>query len=108
LIFSASKSPSVLAALVPARVRHAMLAAHDEAVAVALRYLADSAVHVRGAIAGERIMVGEGLIAVVYVHRMSRALDPQPHRHAVAANLARSVTTAEDWWPSCGPNARSR
>ncbi|MGI8803498.1 MAG: MobF family relaxase [Solirubrobacteraceae bacterium] len=89
LTLSAPKSVSVLAALAPERVTAAIIAAHGEAVEAALAYLEDSAVQVRRGHGGERVEVGEGLIAVAYRHRMSRALDPQLHTHVVAANLTR-------------------
>jgi conjugative relaxase-like TrwC/TraI family protein len=91
LTFSAPKSVSVLAALAPDRVRHALLKAHHEAVEAALVYLDGSALQVRRGVAGERVEPGEGLIAVAYTHRMSRALDPQLHTHVVAANLTRGA-----------------
>src|SRR5271170_1280135 len=48
-----------------------------------------SAVFVRRGHDGTTVEVGEGLIAAAYLHRMSRALDPQLHTHVVAANLTR-------------------
>ncbi|HEY2571459.1 MAG TPA: MobF family relaxase, partial [Solirubrobacteraceae bacterium] len=89
LTFSAPKSVSVLATLAPTGVRQALVEAHDEAMGAALLYLEDAAGRVRRGVAGERVELGEGLIAVAYRHRMSRALDPQLHTHVVAANLTR-------------------
>ncbi len=89
LTFSAPKSVSVLAAVAPARVSGALVAAHEEAVRAAVGWLEDTAVQVRRGAGGGRVEAGEGLIAVAYRHRMSRALDPQLHTDVVAANLAR-------------------
>jgi conjugative relaxase-like TrwC/TraI family protein len=88
LTFSAPKSVSVLATLAPTRVREALVEAHDEAMGAALLYLEDRAVQVRRGV-DSRVEAGEGLIAVAYRHRMSRALDPQMHTHVVAANMTR-------------------
>jgi conjugative relaxase-like TrwC/TraI family protein len=88
LTFSAPKSVSVLATLAPTRVREALVEAHDEAMGAALIYLEDRAVQVRRGV-DARAEAGEGLIAVAYRHRMSRALDPQLHTHLVAANMTR-------------------
>ncbi len=89
LTFSAPKSLSVLFAIAPEEVSGELVGCHEEAVRAALGYLEDTAVMVRRGHAGERVQPGEGLVAVAYRHRMSRALDPQLHTHVVAANLAR-------------------
>jgi conjugative relaxase-like TrwC/TraI family protein len=88
LTFSAPKSVSVLATLAPTRVREALVETHDEAMGAALLYLEDRAVQVRRGV-DARAQAGQGLIAVAYRHRMSRALDPQLHTHVVAANMTR-------------------
>jgi conjugative relaxase-like TrwC/TraI family protein len=89
LTFSAPKSVSVLAAVAPERVSRALVRAHEGALAGALGWLEDSAVQVRRGAGGASVEPGEGLVAVAYRHRMSRALDPQLHTHVVAANLSR-------------------
>ncbi len=89
LTFSAPKSVSVLAAVAPGRVSRALVAAHEEAVRAAVGWLEDTAVQVRRGAGGAPVEPGEGLVAVAYRHRMSRALDPQLHTHVVAANLTR-------------------
>jgi conjugative relaxase-like TrwC/TraI family protein len=89
LTFSAPKSVSVLAAVVPGRVSCALVAAHEEAVRAAVGWLEDTAVQVRRGAGGATVEAGEGLVAVAYRHRMSRALNPQLHTHVVAANLTR-------------------
>src|SRR6516164_2456294 len=68
LTFSAPKSLSVLAAIAPDEITTQLILAHERALRAALSYLEDAAVH---------------------RHRMSRALAPQLHTHAVAANLTR-------------------
>jgi conjugative relaxase-like TrwC/TraI family protein len=89
LTFSAPKSVSVLAAVAPDNVTAKLIMAHEEALRAAIVYLEDTAVLVRRGHDGERVEPGEGLIAVAYRHRMSRALDPQLHTHVVAANMTR-------------------
>ena len=89
LTFSAPKSVSVLAAVAPGRVSHALVSAHEEAVRAAVGWLEDSAVQVRRGAGGAQVEAGAGLVAVAYRHRMSRALDPQLHTHVVAGNLTR-------------------
>ena len=91
LTFSAPKSVSVLAAVAPGRVSRALVAAHEDAVRAAIGWLEDTAVQVRRGAGGGRVEAGEGLVAVAYRHRMSRALDPQLHTHVVAANLSRGA-----------------
>ena len=89
LTFSAPKSVSVLAAAGSNDLTRVLVDAHNDAVTAAIAYLDDSAVFVRRGHDGTIVEAGEGLIAVAYVHRMSRALDPQLHTHVVAANLTR-------------------
>jgi conjugative relaxase-like TrwC/TraI family protein len=89
LTFSAPKSVSVLAAVGPNEVTRVLVDAHNDAVTAALAYLDHSALFVRRGHDGTIVEAGEGLIAAAYLHRMSRALDPQLHTHVVAANLTR-------------------
>jgi conjugative relaxase-like TrwC/TraI family protein len=89
LTFSAPKSVSVLAAVGPDELTRELLWAHEDALRAARSYLEDTAVKVRRGHDGESVQSGEGLIAVAYRHRMSRALDPQLHTHVVAANMTR-------------------
>ena len=89
LTFSAPKSVSVLAATGSDELTRVLVGAHNHAVTAALAYLDESAVFVRRGHDGTTVEAGEGLIAVAYVHRMSRSLDPQLHTHVVAANLTR-------------------
>ena len=89
LTFSAPKSVSVLAAAGSNDLTRVLVGAHNDAVTAAIAYLDESAVFVRRGHDGTTVEAGEGLIAVAYVHRMSRSLDPQLHTHVVAANLTR-------------------
>ncbi len=89
LTFSAPKTLSIMFAIAPEQVSGELVGCHEEAVRAALGYLQDTAVMVRRGHAGEHVQPAEGLVAVAYRHRMSRALDPQLHTHLVAANLAR-------------------
>ncbi len=89
LTWSAPKSVSVLFAVAPEAVSGTLVGCHEEAVRAALGYLEETAVMVRRGHAGEHVQHGEGLVAVAYRHRMSRALDPQLHTHVVTVNLAR-------------------
>jgi conjugative relaxase-like TrwC/TraI family protein len=58
-------------------------------VTAAFAYLDERAVFVRRGHDGATVELAEGLIAVAYLHRMSRSLDPQLHTDVVAANLTR-------------------
>jgi len=87
--FSAPKSVSVLFAIADEPVAGELAAAHEEAVRAAVGWIEDTSVRVRRGAQGRFVYPGEGLIAAAYLHRMSRALDPQLHTHVVAANLTR-------------------
>jgi len=90
LTFSAPKSVSI-AALVFGDER--LIKAHDEAVKSALTYVEDALVETRRRINGEIVVVpGKGVIAGLFRHDTSRALDPQLHTHAVIANMVRNDT----------------
>jgi conjugative relaxase-like TrwC/TraI family protein len=89
LTFSAPKSVSVLFAIGEPTMAGALVEAHESAVDAALGYLEGEACRVRRGRGGVRRDVGEGFVAAVYRHRMSRAEDPQLHTHVVAANMAR-------------------
>ena len=86
--FSAPKSVSVLFAAAEDRVAEELVACHEQAVQAALEYLEQTAVFVRRRAGGERRFEPAGGLAVAaFRHRMSRALDPQLHTHAIAANM---------------------
>ncbi|MDA8045700.1 MAG: relaxase domain-containing protein [Actinomycetota bacterium] len=91
LTFSAPKGVSLIGALGDPAVGRAIDAAHARAVADALGYLDDNAVFARRGHDGlERIGTG-GLVAAGFVHRTSRAGDPQLHTHVLAANLVQGA-----------------
>lgn len=86
LTFSAPKSVS-MQALIGGDPR--LIAAHDRAVAVALRY-AEGLVGYRKTTEGttEKIRSGN-LLAATFRHELSRACDPQLHTHCVVLNMTR-------------------
>ncbi len=85
LTFSAPKSLSVLWALGGGEVGMAAKEAHDAAVAAGLEYLEDHAAFSRQGKAGIRQVDTEGLLAAAFVHRTSRAGDPQLHTHVLVS-----------------------
>lgn len=101
--FSPSKSVSVLwATASDERVRNAVVAAHERAVAVGLDYLEDFAGHTRAGVAGVRRVAGEGLIIAQFRHRTARSTspterigDPQLHSHCAILNR---VCDADGTW----------
>ena len=88
--YSPPKSVSVLHAAGDARIAAETLAAHRTAVRSALSYLESDACWTRRGAGGTTRLVGEGFVAVEYVHRVSRAGDAQLHSHVVMANLTRA------------------
>jgi conjugative relaxase-like TrwC/TraI family protein len=89
LTFSAPKSVSVIFGVGKERIRQAVRAGHDRAVAEALAYLERSAAGVRRGQGGARVEPADGLVAAAFRHRTSRAGDPQLHTHVLVANLGR-------------------
>lgn len=88
LTFSASKSASV-AALVVGDER--IIKAHDNAVVAAMQVVEERFVKTRFQQDGEIVTKnGEGIIAGIYRHDTSRALDPNLHSHAVIANMVKN------------------
>jgi conjugative relaxase-like TrwC/TraI family protein len=85
LTFSAPKSLSVLWALGGGEVGMAAKEAHDAAVAAGLEYLEDHAAFSRAGKAGIRQVDTEGLLGAAFVHRTSRAGDPQLHTHVLVS-----------------------
>jgi conjugative relaxase-like TrwC/TraI family protein len=86
LTFSASKSVSIMA-LVAGDDR--ILAAHDAAVRSAVSYVETAMVTTRrqGNTGEIEVVEGGKIIAGLFRHDTSRALDPQLHSHAVIANM---------------------
>jgi len=89
LTFSAPKSVSALWATVGGGVGMEVRDAHDAAVAAALDYLEDHAAFSRQGKAGVRQVDTEGLLAAAFVHRSSRAGDPQLHTHVLVSGRVR-------------------
>ncbi len=89
LTFSAPKSLSVLWALGGGEVGMAAKEAHDAAVAASLEYLEEHAAFSRQGKAGIRQVDTEGLLGAAFVHRTSRAGDPQLHTHVLVSGRVR-------------------
>ena len=88
--FSAPKSVSVLYALGGPGVTLAVTQAQDAAVAAGLEYLDAHASYTRIGQGGHAVVDSDGLVAVAYRHRTSRALDPQLHDHVLVVNAVRA------------------
>ncbi len=83
---------SALWAVADPRLAAAIRAAHDAAVAEALRSAQRHAVFTRQGHDGIRHVEARGLIAAVFVHRDSRAGDPNLHTHVAIANKVQTLT----------------
>ena len=83
LSFSPPKSVSVLWALAPAEIANHVREGHDAAVAAALGFLQDHAAFTRRGHGGTLQEATGGHLAAVFVHRTSRADDPQLHDHVL-------------------------
>ena len=95
LTFSAPKAVSVLWALGTEPVADVVMVAHREAVATALDFLEDRAALARIQVDGVRRHVPTGGWAVAgFVHRTSRAGDPQLHTHCLVPNVVRCTNPA--------------
>ncbi|MGN6257928.1 MAG: MobF family relaxase [Solirubrobacterales bacterium] len=94
LTFSAPKSVSVLWALGGHPVAGEVKAAHAAAVDAGIDYLQGAACWTRRGAGGHVFVNGSGFLAAGYVHRSSRAGDPQLHTHVLVAN----ATFAEGRW----------
>jgi conjugative relaxase-like TrwC/TraI family protein len=89
--FSAPKSVGLLFGIGDPHIRDAVLAAHGRAVADAFSYLERSAAVGRRGAGGVNSTWGDGLVAAAFLHRASRAGDPQLHTHVLVANLVRGA-----------------
>ncbi|MDH2328318.1 MobF family relaxase [Cereibacter sp. SYSU M97828] len=87
LTFSANKSVSVMALVVG---DERVTAAHDAAVKSAMGFVEDRYVTTRREVDGEMQQVSGKMIAGLFRHDTSRALDPQLHTHAVIQNMVLS------------------
>jgi conjugative relaxase-like TrwC/TraI family protein len=85
LTFSAPKSVSLTWALGGHPVAAEVKAAHTEAVRAGLDYLQGAACWTRRGAGGHEFVQGNGFLAAGYVHRSSRAGDPQLHTHVLVA-----------------------
>jgi conjugative relaxase-like TrwC/TraI family protein len=86
--FSAPKSVSLLWAFGGPEVASVISIAHVEAVEAALAFVEAHAAVTRRQCGGVRLRAAaSGWAAATFVHRTSRAGDPQLHTHAVIANL---------------------
>jgi conjugative relaxase-like TrwC/TraI family protein len=89
LTFSAPKSVSVLWAVGGGDLGMEVRDAHDAAVRAALVYLEEHAAFSRTGKAGVRQVDTHGFLAAGFVHRSSRAGDPQLHTHVLVSGRVR-------------------
>ena len=92
LSFSPPKSVSVLWALAPEESGDQVREGHDAAVAAALEFLQEHAGFTRRGHGGTIQEATRGYLAAVFVHRTSRAGDPQLHSHVLVANKVQAVS----------------
>ncbi|MET7772055.1 MobF family relaxase [Nocardia sp. NPDC005366] len=91
ITFSPVKSVSALWAVAPRSVSGKVEAAHNAAVADALRWLEGNAIFTRLGRNGVRQVDVEGIVAARFFHRDSRAGDPDLHTHVLIANRVRTT-----------------
>ncbi|MCP9271238.1 MobF family relaxase [Mycolicibacterium arenosum] len=91
LTFSPVKSFSVLWALAPLELSKTLEQCHDRAVADTLEFLQDNAAFTRIGAQGVAQLDTEGFIAARFVHRDSRAGDPDLHTHIAVSNKVRAL-----------------
>jgi conjugative relaxase-like TrwC/TraI family protein len=89
LTFSAPKSVSLTWALGGPPAASEVAAAHRASVAAALDYMQRMACWTRRGAGGHEFVHGNGFLAAAYLHRSSRAGDPQLHTHVLVANATR-------------------
>jgi conjugative relaxase-like TrwC/TraI family protein len=87
--FSAPKSVSILFGVGDADTQAIVREAHQRAVDAAFDYIEQAVSVARRGAGGARAIAGDGLAAGAFLHRISRAGDPQLHTHVVTANLGR-------------------
>ncbi len=93
--FTPVKSVSALWAVAPVELAARIEEAHNAAVADALRFLERRALFTRCGHGGVRQVDVIGLLAATFVHRDSRAGDPNLHTHVAIAN---KVQTLDGKW----------
>ncbi len=89
LTFSSPKSVSALWAIGGGDIGVEVREAHDAAVAAGVAYLEEHAAFSRTGKAGVRQVDTDGLLAAAFVHRSSRAGDPQLHTHVLVSGRVR-------------------
>ncbi len=95
LTFTPVKSVSALWAVAPVELAARIEEAHNAAVSDALRFLEQRALFTRCGADGVRQVDVTGLVAGMFVHRDSRAGDPNLHTHVAIAN---KVQTLDGKW----------
>lgn len=105
LTFSAPKSVSAVWAVGGGDVGLEVRDSHDAAVSAAVGYLEDHAAFSRTGKAGVRQVDTAGLLAAAFVHRSSRAGDPQLHTHVLESGRVRC---ADGVWRSLDSRALHR
>lgn len=90
LTFSPAKSVSALWAVAPPEVAKRIRQAHNAAVLDAIDFLESHAIFTREGTGGARQVETRGLIAAAFLHRDSRAGDPDLHTHVAVANKLQS------------------
>jgi len=89
LTFSAPKSVSLAWALGGEEAGAEIAAAHAASIESALDYLQREACWTRRGHGGAEFVPGNGFLAAAYLHRSSRAGDPQLHTHVLIANATK-------------------
>ena len=92
LTFTPPKSVSALWAVADPRLAAAIRVAHDAAVGAAMVSAERRVVFTRQGHDGVRHVEVRGLLAAVFVHRDSRAGDPNLHTHVAIANKVQTLT----------------
>ncbi|HMC38947.1 MAG TPA: MobF family relaxase [Acidimicrobiales bacterium] len=92
LSFSPPKSVSILWALTGEKTSDAVRAGHEAAVEAVLEFLQDHAAFTRRGRGGLVQEATGGYVAAVFVHRTSRAGDPQLHSHVLVANKVQAAS----------------
>lgn len=95
LSFSPVKSVSTLWAVAEPSIAARIEEAHHEAVAAALEFIERDALYSRTGANGARQVDVRGIIATAFVHRDSRAGDPDLHTHVAVSN---KVETLDGKW----------
>ena len=97
LTFSPAKSVSALWAVAPPEVARQIRQAHNAAVLDAVDFLESHAIFTREGTGGARQVETRGLVAAAFLHRDSRAGDPDLHTHVAVSN---KVQTRQGKWLS--------